>query len=59
MEGVEKIALLEFSLVSVRLLSLMPKPLLQLDSVSKSFQAVRALRNVSFCLQAGEVHAVW
>jgi len=36
----------------------MPKPLLQLDSVSKSFQAVRALRNVSFCLQAGEVHAV-
>jgi len=36
----------------------MPKPLLQLDSVSKSFQAGRALRNVSFCLQAGEVHAL-
>jgi rhamnose transport system ATP-binding protein len=33
-------------------------PLLQLDSVSKSFDAVRALRHISFELQPGEVHAL-
>jgi rhamnose transport system ATP-binding protein len=33
-------------------------PLLQLESVTKSFQAVRALKGVSFSLQAGEVHAL-
>jgi len=33
-------------------------PLLQLASVTKSFGAVRALRGVSFDLQAGEVHAL-
>ncbi len=33
-------------------------PLLQLASISKSFGAVRALRGVSFDLQAGEVHAL-
>ncbi len=33
-------------------------PLLKLDSITKSFQAVRALRGVSFTLEAGEVHAV-
>jgi rhamnose transport system ATP-binding protein len=33
-------------------------PLLQLDSITKSFQAVRALSGVSFTLEAGEVHAV-
>jgi rhamnose transport system ATP-binding protein len=33
-------------------------PLLQLDSVSKSFEAVRALRDISFDLQPGEVHAL-
>ena len=36
----------------------MSAPLLQLDSVSKSFGAVRALRSVSFDLRAGEVHAL-
>jgi rhamnose transport system ATP-binding protein len=36
---------------------LMP-PLLQLDSVTKSFDAVRALSQVSFELQPGEVHAL-
>jgi rhamnose transport system ATP-binding protein len=33
-------------------------PLLQLTSVTKSFDAVRALRGVSFDLRAGEVHAL-
>ena len=33
-------------------------PLLQLSSISKSFGAVRALKDVSFTLQAGEVHAL-
>lgn len=33
-------------------------PLLQLSSVAKSFGAVRALKGVSFDLQAGEVHAL-
>jgi len=33
-------------------------PLLQLTKVTKSFGAVRALRGVSFDLQAGEVHAL-
>jgi len=33
-------------------------PLLQLDSITKSFDAVRALKHVSFDLQPGEVHAL-
>jgi len=33
-------------------------PLLLLDAITKSFGAVRALRGVSFELQAGEVHAL-
>ncbi len=33
-------------------------PLLQIDSITKSFGAVRALRGVSFELRAGEVHAL-
>ncbi len=33
-------------------------PLLQLTAVTKSFGAVRALKGVSFDLQAGEVHAL-
>jgi rhamnose transport system ATP-binding protein len=33
-------------------------PLLHLTSISKSFGAVRALKNVSFDLRAGEVHAL-
>jgi rhamnose transport system ATP-binding protein len=33
-------------------------PLLQLSAVTKSFGAVRALKGVSFGLQAGEVHAL-
>jgi rhamnose transport system ATP-binding protein len=33
-------------------------PLFELRSVSKSFQAVRALRGVSLALRAGEVHAL-
>src|SRR5205809_6973704 len=36
----------------------MTVPLLQLTSVTKSFGAVRALKGVSFDLQAGEVHAL-
>src|SRR5262245_62588867 len=36
----------------------MTAPLLQLTSVTKSFDAVRALKGVSFDLQAGEVHAL-
>jgi rhamnose transport system ATP-binding protein len=36
----------------------MTTPLLQLSSVTKSFGAVRALKGVSFNLQAGEVHAL-
>src|SRR5476651_1813489 len=36
----------------------MTSPLLQLSSVTKSFGAVRALKGVSFDLQAGEVHAL-
>ncbi|SFB60605.1 monosaccharide ABC transporter ATP-binding protein, CUT2 family [Amycolatopsis marina] len=35
-----------------------PVPLLELRDVSKSFQAVRALREVSLALRAGEVHAL-
>ncbi|WP_199429771.1 sugar ABC transporter ATP-binding protein [Qaidamihabitans albus] len=35
-----------------------PVPLLELRNVSKSFQAVRALRGVSIALRAGEVHAL-
>jgi len=34
------------------------KPLLQLSAVAKSFGAVRALKDISFDLQAGEVHAL-
>ena len=33
-------------------------PLLQLKNITKSFQAVRALRGVSFDLWPGEVHAL-
>src|SRR5947207_2357903 len=36
----------------------MSAPLLQLKRLSKSFGAVRALRDVSFDLRAGEVHAI-
>src|ERR1044071_1245508 len=36
----------------------MAAPLLQLTNVTKSFGAVRALKGVSFDLQAGEVHAL-
>jgi rhamnose transport system ATP-binding protein len=36
----------------------MTSPLLQLNSVTKSFGAVRALNGVSFDLQAGEIHAL-
>ena len=36
----------------------MSLPLLQLTSVAKSFGSVRALKGVSFDLQAGEVHAL-
>jgi len=34
------------------------KPLLQLSGITKSFGAVRALKGVSFGLEAGEVHAL-
>ena len=43
---------------TVRCPLLMNSPLLQLTSVTKSFGAVRALKGVSFDLQAGEVHAL-
>ena len=33
-------------------------PLLQLSRISKSFGAVRALNEVSFSLEPGEVHAL-
>jgi rhamnose transport system ATP-binding protein len=36
----------------------MPVPLLEANSVSKSFAGVRALKNVSFDLVEGEVHAL-
>jgi rhamnose transport system ATP-binding protein len=36
----------------------MGAPLLQLNAIAKSFGAVRALKGVSFDLQAGEVHAL-
>ncbi len=36
----------------------MPSPLLQLTDITKSFLAVRALKGVSFALNAGEVHAL-
>ena len=36
----------------------MDAPLLQLQDITKSFQAVRALKGVSFSLQPGEVHAL-
>ena len=36
----------------------MDAPLLQLTQITKSFGAVRALKGVSFALQAGEVHAL-
>ena len=36
----------------------MREPLLNLTSISKSFSGVQALRDVSFDLQAGEVHAL-
>jgi rhamnose transport system ATP-binding protein len=36
----------------------MSAALLQLDSITKSFGAVRALKGVSFDLQSGEVHAL-
>ena len=35
-----------------------PETLLQLTSVTKSFGAVRALKDVSFELRAGEIHAL-
>ena len=34
------------------------KQLLQLSAVTKSFGAVRALKDISFDLRAGEVHAL-
>jgi rhamnose transport system ATP-binding protein len=37
---------------------MMNAPILQLNNVSKSFGAVRALKGVSFSLRAGEVHAL-
>ena len=36
----------------------MPQTLLKLSDITKSFGAVRALRGVSFSLEAGEVHAL-
>lgn len=36
----------------------MPQTLLQLTNITKSFGAVRALKGVSFSLEAGEVHAL-
>lgn len=36
----------------------MSAPLLQLNAITKSFDAVRALKGVSFSLNAGEVHAL-
>ena len=36
----------------------MPRPLLRLTEISKAFAAVQALRQVSFDLLAGEVHAL-
>jgi rhamnose transport system ATP-binding protein len=36
----------------------MQTPLLQLNQITKSFLAVRALKGVSFSLRAGEVHAL-
>ncbi|MCM3881058.1 MAG: sugar ABC transporter ATP-binding protein [Vicinamibacterales bacterium] len=36
----------------------MPEPLLQAVAISKAFSGVRALRDVSFDLFAGEVHAI-
>lgn len=36
----------------------MSAPLLQLDEITKSFGAVRALKGVSFTLRPGEVHAL-
>ena len=36
----------------------MPVPLLEANSVSKSFAGVRALKKVSFDLVEGEVHAL-
>src|SRR5262245_26442331 len=35
-----------------------PAPLLHADAISKSFAGVHALRNASFELRAGEVHAL-
>lgn len=43
---------------SVHVASAILKPLLQLSGITKSFGAVRALKGVSFELQAGEVHAL-
>src|SRR5688572_17990089 len=41
-----------------RLEPAMSAPLLQLSGVAKSFGAVRALKDVSFDLRAGEIHAL-
>src|SRR5258706_1863559 len=41
-----------------RTLSRMTALLLQLNQVTKSFGAVRALKGVSFALRSGEVHAL-
>lgn len=37
---------------------MMPTPLLSIENISKSFPGVRALMDVSFAVQAGEVHAL-
>ena len=36
----------------------MPRPILKLSEITKSFAGVRALKGVSFDLNAGEVHAI-
>jgi rhamnose transport system ATP-binding protein len=50
--------LLDAFVGGIKICSRMTAPLLQLSSVTKSFGAVRALKGVSFDLQAGEIHAL-